>query len=620
MEALFFHTSLVPLLILAAIIGGIVALVRHGRGAPSEPGIGTLRRLFIYGLGFIALMLSAGGVNALLNSLLDTLATASLLHGTERALALGLSAIIVGVPVWIVLWNAARRSVRQYPAESGTLARKLYAYGVLTVAAGATAVSAVALLRELFSPSDFDPSPIAGVLAWGGVWLFHWRAESVEGQPTEVARAIRRLYIYSATIYGLAMLTIGAGLVVSGLLLAAYDRIFGSALVVPSSGLWTSGLRGALAAALVGGLWWWWHWHRAARGDAQSTLRQVFLHAFAIFGGLALVVGSVSTMLFFTVRWFLARPEGASAVAEFDVLPAAAVWAAAGAAVWGYHSAIAHQEAPASGDLRLQAHRVYRYQTAAVGLATLAVGLAMMIGVGIGVLVPSAQPHLVDQRWWADPLTTALTLMAVGAALWGYHWAKQQGLVAAVGRSERDALSRRVFIFTVLGAALLATLGSLTAIIFSVILDALEGELSTRVLDAGKWELGVLLMAGTIAGYHWLVLREDRALLAPEAPPAAPVTAPPEAPSERSVTPSEPKQVIVLADDAGAALGQAIADRLSYGVVSWQRRDDAGTPGPLPAAELDAIAARIASAPGEQLLLVIDASGVHVVPYTADQP
>ncbi len=196
MESLFFLTGLVPLLILAAIIGGIVALVRHGRGVPSEPGIGTLRRLFIYGLGFFALMLSAGGVHALLNSSLDTLATTSLLRGTERTLALGLSAAIVGVPVWLVLWNAGRRSVRQYPAETGTVARKLYAYGVLTVAAGAAAISAVALLRELFSPSAFDPSPIAGVLAWGGVWLFHWRAEGVEGQPTEAARAIRRLYVY----------------------------------------------------------------------------------------------------------------------------------------------------------------------------------------------------------------------------------------------------------------------------------------------------------------------------------------------------------------------------------------------------------------------------------------
>ncbi|MCH8199628.1 MAG: hypothetical protein IIA54_06125, partial [Chloroflexi bacterium] len=48
-------------------------------------------------------------------------------------------------------------------------------------------------------------------------------------------------------------------------------------------------------------------------------------------------------------------------------------------------------------------------------------------------------------------------------------------------------------------------------------------------------------------------------------------------------------------------------------VTTWERQDDAGAP-ELDAPAIEAIAERIRAAPGERVLLVIDADGVQVIP------
>ena len=54
--------SLVPLLIIGLIVWGIVSIARRSGGGTEEPGIGSGRRLFFFGLAFVALMLATLGL------------------------------------------------------------------------------------------------------------------------------------------------------------------------------------------------------------------------------------------------------------------------------------------------------------------------------------------------------------------------------------------------------------------------------------------------------------------------------------------------------------------------------------------------------------------------------
>ena len=145
------------------------------------------------------------------------------------------------------------------------------------------------------------------------------------------------------------------------------------------------------------------------------------------------------------------------------------------------------------------------------------------------------------------------------------------------------------------------TLGSLSALLFTLFQDVLEGTLSLDVLRGGKWSMGMLLMAGAISYYYRLVMQEDRAL-AP--PPEAQV-------SERPAR----KTVVALISEAGLPFVRALETRLGYPVRRGVRADSgAGAPQVTDEALAEA-ERRIAEAEGDRVLLTVDASGVEALAY-----
>jgi hypothetical protein len=232
--------------------------------------------------------------------------------------------------------------------------------------------------------------------------------------------------------------------------------------------------------ALVGGIWWWWHWHRVAGVDGQSEPRQVYLYLYTVLGGAVTVVVSLSILLYGLLQWAMDAPGVLAASTHFRFLPGVIAGLAVGGAIWGYHSAVIHQEAGALAGGLLAARRVYRYLVAALGLGTLATGLVLLFGVVVGV------------------------------PIWGRYWWAAQREATAHSDEERTAQSRRVFIYGVFGIAVLITLGDLSALLFVILRDLLEGELALSALQQGKWFIGALLMAGAISVYYWLIVREDR--------------------------------------------------------------------------------------------------------------
>jgi hypothetical protein len=598
MEAFGLIASLVPLLIIGGIVAGIVAVVRRSGGEETEPGIGSLRRIFLYGLAFVALMLATVGVTMLLDQIVDSLFFEGIIRGQSFKLAFGLAATMVGFPIWALLWMATQRSVERYPPERGTLGRKVYLYLVMGVSAAIAAGFLVRIVSQILEPSEDALSDIAWLVVWSALWAVHWIWETTEGQPSPISKSVRRLYLYATSTYGLILLALGAGLMLTTLLASAYDGMFGGTLL-RSRDLWSDAARTAMAMAAVGGLWWWFHWHRESRSDVDSVLRQIIIYVLGVFGGIVTVVTAAAIALQTTLRWVLDRPDFTTAVAQFDILPSAFATALVAGGVWAYHSTLVLHEAKQAGPRLPSARRAYRYLTAAVGLATLSVGLVLLIGVTIGLIVPSAQESIVGRRWWGAPLSTSLTLMLIGAPLWAIYWLRQQTATQASEALERIALSRRTFIFLVFGIGILATLGSLSGFIFVFLQAALDGELSAKVLDGGKWALATTLTAGVISAYHWQVLREDRLSAPAEAPPTAPVVSP---------------KIVTAAAPVGAeAIVNAIATSIGVSITVWQRQDQAGTPELTPQ-QIDDIAERVNAAPGEQVLLVLDGQGVQVIP------
>ena len=588
-----FDYLIIPIAALLILVGGaasIIASALRSRNIGGDPGIGTTRRIFLYGLAFAALVTAASGLALLTGALLGAISGDVIAGDGASALAFGIAAGGVGFAVWALLWRAAQRSVERHPAEAGALGRKVYVYIVLGGAAMTVAFSLTLFISDLLDGRSTDLGDLAVPLIWAGVWAFHWRIESAEGEPSPAAATVRRLYLYAVSTYGLILLAAGAAVLGGALLNSGYHAVFNG-----SSN--PDGVAEAWSFAIVGAALWGTHWLWFARGDV-SGIRQAVLYVVGVFGGTAAVTGALSTLLVIFARWPLDPERGRSAVDHFDPVPETFVVLLVTAAVAAYHRRTALLEAVATPEQGVRAQRAYRYLSAAIGLGTLWVALTLLIAIAVGLAVPSAQGSFTGQRWWGLPLSIGVTLLIVGAGLWGWHWPRQLS-AARSDADERASLSRRAYLFTVVGVSVAAALISLITLLYGVLEAALNNELSTDALDGGKWALGVVVTAAAVGVYHWLVMREDAGAAPPvEQPPAAS---------------SPPKRITALVSAEAMLAVDALERALGGSISRLRRADQPGAPS-LSDDEAASIAERIRSAPGEEVVLVVDSDGVRIVP------
>ncbi len=151
----------------------------------------ALRRLYLYVLALFALGATFFGLHQLLATLVDlSLGTTATLGGALRnTLSAGLSALIVGLPLWLLTWRPAQREAAS-EGEMGdharrSLVRKSYLYLALFVGVMGVMFSAGALLYQLLRALLGEPLPDLRLQAWqllkttllfGLLLGYHWLA------------------------------------------------------------------------------------------------------------------------------------------------------------------------------------------------------------------------------------------------------------------------------------------------------------------------------------------------------------------------------------------------------------------------------------------------------------
>jgi len=261
------------------------------------------------------------------------------------------------------------------------------------------------------------------------------------------------------------------------------------------------------------------------------------------------------------------------------------------------------------------ARRVYGYLVSAVGMVTLGVGLVVLFATVIGLLAPASGRQLAGDDPWRNPLVLSITLLLVGGPVWGLYWRDIQQGVALGGLEERARLSRRVFIFLIFGLSVLLTLVNLSIVLFRVLNAALGDGLPSNLLAEVRWSIAILLTAGAVSIYYWLVLQEDRKATsvvglrpAPAGEAAgAPVSVPAQAPARKWVT------VLVAAGEL--ALVRRLEERLGYSVQAWQRLESPQVALERSDDELAEVERQIRDTDSDRVLLLRAGQIVQVVPY-----
>ena len=590
--------SLIPVVVIVAIIYGISHMRK--RSAPSEEGIGTAKRLYLYLVAIAGLMAGTSGVLQIARFVLDALPGTDGVSSSSTGLAVGLALTIVGLPLWFVHWRMIGNSVREHESEKGTLLRKLYVYVTLGVAIGLMAHAVVEILQWIFRAEvDFRGYPWAALVIWGGVWLYHWRFEQLEGQPSEDSRAVRSLYVYIVAGAALVLLATGLARIVHLILLSGYESLASIPVFAPGDGgLWRGAIRKGIILTMVGGAGWYFHWLRFAADDTKSMLRRLFVNLFASYGALITVLVALGIIIARSLLWGFGGGNESAAL-YFRFFPATIASLAAGIAVGVYHHNVATKESGEAPQDWAGVREWNPYLLTATGLVALVIGVVTAVSTVVGVLAHAGTDILVGSTAWQGGVALAITLTLIGGPLWWKYWAKAQ--VRAVdgtqAKQEEGWSARRTTLPAILAVGLLALLGALSHVLFVFLRDLLDSGLGRSTVLDFQISIGILAAVAAFLPYYLSVYRAEQA--------------------DGAVLPikRKKKNVSVLAPaDSGDVL-KRLEETLGYSVEHMRSTDERMNAIPLSDAALEALVGQIGDASGDKVLVVFDGQTAKIYPY-----
>ncbi|MBI4286707.1 MAG: hypothetical protein HY670_12535 [Chloroflexi bacterium] len=561
----------------------------------------TTRQVFLYLVSTITLGIFAGGVGQLLSLVFGLAIRGAVLPQVGTAgfgaqqLSLGLAMVVIGGPLWFLFWRTAQRHAGSDPVEIGSAIRKFFFTLILTVTAIMWLIATNDFLRWLLSgvPADrFQPVSLSILIVTGAIWYFYWHLSESEGQPSPAARTLRRWYVYILTGFTLVWLANG---LVQTINLSVLGLPVPGATVIQGE-VWNSGLQGSISWIVLGGLGWFFHWSHMAKGDFDSTLRQVYLYLLTILGGSVAGLVALTITLYRVFVWGLGGVSGSTGQ-YFQFLGWSIPTIVVGAAIWSYHRQVALEEEALLREQRLSPPRVHAYLMAFLGLGTLISGLVILFGVFLDLLINAVStPVTVTPGWWRNQFSLSLALLLVASPLWLYYWNKVVQRAASGGITEWKARSRRIFVYGIVGAAIVALAADAVNIVYRLLNALLQGISGEVFLRDTKWSWQSLVVAVPVLIYHWRIMQQDRRRGA-------------EAAVAR-------KTVTLLVSDQAADIVSRLENVLGFRV--HRLRQIVAAPEEilsLSDEEVNRLASEIQAAPSDMVILVSTGGKIMVLPY-----
>ena len=493
-----------------------------------------LRRLILYALLFALVVIAASGLTGLLERLFTTGAVLASADVGELARALAFT--LIGAPLaallWWLVWKRLDDETERAAAGWGLYMTAMYAVSLLVSTSALLGVAASLI-------GGLDPqwySPLSVGLVWAGVWMWHrwmWR------HPVKHPRRLEDVPAVLGSVFGLLL---GAASAISALGALLDIAIRGFTSLTPTADPWWHSPLRALVWAVGGSIVWWWHWTRGGGRHLQTRLIDVALVAGGIFVAGITALGGSGVVLFVLLRLVLDRSDPMSELLR-PLGPAMAA-TAIGALVWRYHrTAAEHRPAGTS--------RASLLITSGVALAAAASGIGVIINAMLAMTVSPLAGG--SQR---TLLLAGISSLIVGGVVWWRAWKPARRPKTA------DAIhpGRRVYLIAFFGISAVVALVALLVVgyrLFEFLLGNISGG---SLVDRIRASLGLLVAAGSVAGYHFALWRHERTLLTDSSPAHAPAIS----------------HVTLVTGSHHEQLSQAITEATGARVTVWRRADGGG--------------------------------------------
>jgi hypothetical protein len=503
------------------------------------------RRIYLYIVALVSFITALFALDNLISVLddiwLSDQGIAAVRTGAyaRDAIASSGGVLLVATPIFLLHWAFIQRRQAE-PEERASAWRKFFLYGASAVAVGFALVRGYELLQGITFLAL--GAPVAESLLWPSGWLhlilmvivgtalqayFHQIAVQDGDYGAETGRAgtLRRLYQMAAGLAGLVMIIFG----VSSLLEMGWRAL--TSAFFPDYGVswWRSQVADGLALALLGGLLAQFNWRRWRAiteqnpQEGQTALRRFYLYTALVISALTALVPAAELL-----RELLLLAFGGSSLAAgelWDGLAQPIAYMPVGVIAWMWYARFLHQEAAQYGESAqgITVRRLYRYAVAATGLAVLWVG-AVDLAQALFEWLWNLGPDFGVGLFWQELLANGLSLLAVGAPIWAYHWRSAQAeahRLDAAGQAERASGPRKVYLYGVALAGALLILYFLAQVVYRGLLWLLGAPDAALFLTDTTADIARTVIAALLWIVHVQAIRTDARLGADA--PAQPV-------------------------------------------------------------------------------------------------
>ncbi len=558
--------TIVGLAVTLALIALVVTAGRGDRAAVDARGV---RRFFQYVVLYALVVVVTVGLAELIGRALG--APIPEWQNDAYELAQALTFVLIGAPLAIALAWWIRRGHRGDPAEAASPLYTAYlTLAALTGLVGA-ALALQNLIFEAIADTSLDRDAAAQVLAWAALWLGHWWLSR------RVLDAERQSYhLLLGSLVGLTMGTIGLVMTLGNSL----DLMLRPGLQLRPLTEVGAGVAWLLPGVMV----WVAYWPTAAVRLPRRTLWLAYVLLIGVGGGLITALVAASRLLWSALVWLVGDRLDQTMAQHFDSAATEIAAVLIGVLVWWYHRAALGELATARSDVR----RVYEYLVAGIALAAAAAGVGTVLVALIEVTTRGTDVGITT----VNTLLGAVTLLAVGAPLWWWHWRSAQKAAAADPAGEVPSLARRIYLVVLFGVAGIAAVIALLTVMFMVFRDLVDAQLGAATLRSMRYGLGVLVASAAVSAYHGAIWRQDARLAAPSQV-------------------AGPRHVILVgADDPH--LASAVRQQTGATVESWQRGDGVGH-----SWDEAAVLAALAGHEGQEVLVIAGEPGFQIISVQA---
>lgn len=509
----------------------------------------TIRRLYFYTVAFISLETVLWGAIGLLRSFIS----GENIGGDVICLAQALSLLLVGVPVFVLHWWFAQRSVVKNLEERSNAIRAVFLYAtllatmlpitqnILAILDRSLAVAFDVNIERLMLGADQSLSDnlvaimINGLAASYFVFILRadWRVPPI-GRAYQVSRRFSRLIW---VLYGAILSVLGLQQILFYSLRVWDDTSIRTQVLLPN------GIALLVVGMSVFGVAWYAVQRALVSPDERfSLIRLVSLFLGVVFTAtislltLTLSVGELfefalgassqlSHLLYelagpfsvavpFTIFWILTFRELRTArhLVKDATLAGDSRSSADGVddltSAGGLDDRLENTVQP----LMLGMWRFYNYLLAFYGLVAIFVGLYFSLQTLINMLL---QPNFRWEGSSRSDLAGALAALLVGIPLWLVNWRlvqRESSQPGERGEQSRRALFRRGYLFLVLFASVIGIMFSAGALLYQFILAWLGDpavEMNALVVN----HLKTVILFAVFGLYHWRILRSDNAWL-----------------------------------------------------------------------------------------------------------